>query len=308
MAAIVGIYLPSDSNRAKFMKAALALKGAATLTKVKMGTTFNNLCLHAKKNRWGDFEPVTLTFKQLKGYAAARSKEGITARSLHNEMSHIRRALEGVGRKDFAQKVCSSKQLEISKGTRIGSGKVVAVEVLENALEKAPTNTKVLIQLSRYLGLREREAVMSGNSISEWEHALLQDQPITVRDGTKGGRIRRFFVVPGNRDKALMAVQAAQALLRQQKYLVVSKNLKAAVEQHSDRLAKLGLKGGNSCHSLRRAFAMDQYNHYLAEGCSIKVALARTANDLGHGDTRGRWVYNNYLRATLENKNSDKQG
>jgi len=307
MAAIVRIYLPNDSNRAKFMKAALALRGAATLTKKKMGSTFDIFCHHAKKHRWGDFEPATLTFKQLNGYVAARLEAGIGPRSLQNEMSHIRRALEGVGRKDFAQKVCSNKQLGIPKGTRIGTGKVIVPEVLENALDKARDNTKVLIELSRYLGLREREAVMSGDSINEWERALRQGQHITVRDGTKGGRIRDVFVIPGNRDKALIAVQAAQVILQQQEHLVVSKNLKAAVEQHSDRLARLGLEGENSCHSLRRAFAMDQYNHYRAEGCSDKVALSRTSNDLGHGDGRGRWVYNNYLRATLEGETSEAE-
>lgn len=307
MAAIVRPYLPNDSNRAKFMKAALALRGAATLTKKKMGSTFDIFCYHAKKHRWGDFEPATLTFKQLNGYVAARLEAGIGPRSLQNEMSHIRRALEGVGRKDFAQKVCSNNQLQIPKGTRIGTGKVIVSEVLANALNDAPDNTKALIKLSRYLGLREREAVMSGDSINEWERALLQGQPITVRNGTKGGRIRDVFVIPGNREKALLAVQAAQIILQRQEYLVVSKNLKAAVEQHSDRLAKLGLKGENSCHSLRRAFAMDQYNYYLAEGCSDKVALVRTANDLGHGKSRGRWVYNNYLRATLEGETSEEK-
>jgi hypothetical protein len=44
---------------------------------------------------------------------------------------------------------------------------------------------------------------------------------------------------------------------------------------------------------------MDQYKHYLAVGCSEKVALARTSNDLGHGDGRGRWVFNNYIRNSL---------
>ncbi len=81
---------------------------------------------------------------------------------------------------------------------------------------------------------------------------------------------------------------------------MVSKSLKEAVEQHSDRLVKLGLKGENSGHSLRRAFAMDQYKHYLATGCAEKAALSWTSNDLGHGDGRGCWVYNNYLKASLE--------
>lgn len=305
MAALTNVYKESDSFKAKFMKAALASRGAATLTKVKISTVANNLERHAKENGWGNTGPKNFTFRQLRGFVLYRQEQGIGARSLQNDMSIIRRALEGVGREEFAQNICSNSALGVPSGTRIGGGLVVDPEVLASALENAATNTKVLIRLSRYLGLREREAVMSGNSINEWELALSQGRPITVRYGTKGGRLRFVMVEPGILDKALESVRAAQEVLRQQEYLVISKNLKAAVEQHSDRLAKLGLKGVNSCHSLRRAFAMNQYKHYLDGGCSDEVALSRTSNDLGHGDGRGRWVYNNYLRATLEKEKLD---
>lgn len=292
-------YRHGDSVTAKFMKAALADQGAATLTKTRMQTTFKALEAFGKQQRWGAVEPRTLTAKQLKGYVAARIEKGISARSIQNEMSHVRRALEGGGRGEFAQDVCSNKELGVPSGTRIGVGKVVDPDVLQRALERASADTKALIELSRSLGLREREAIMSASSLREWGKALAQGQPIVVRDGTKGGRVRFVVVAPGGLERALGAVKAAQAVLGQQKHLVVSKNLKAAVEQHSDRLAKLGLKGENSCHSLRRAFAMDQYKHYLAVGCSQKEALARTSNDLGHGEGRGRWVFNNYIRNSL---------
>lgn len=292
-------YKQGDSTTAKFMKAALVNKGAATLTKTRMQTTFKGIEAFGKQQRWGSVDPASLTVKQLKGFVAARIKDGISPRSIQNEMSHVRRALEGVGRAEFAQDVCSNKELGVPSGTRIGSGKVVEPEVLQRALEQASADTKALIELSRSLGLREREAIQSANSLREWRQALSQGQAIIVRDGTKGGRVRYVVVAPGGQERALGAVKAAQAVLEQQKQLVVSKSLKAAVEQHSDRLAKLGLKGENSCHSLRRAFAMDQYKHYLAAGCSQKVALSRTSNDLGHGDGRGRWVFNNYIRNSL---------
>lgn len=292
-------YKQGDSTTAKFMKAALVDKGAATLTKTRMQTTFKALEAFGKQQRWGAVDPASLTVKQLKGFVAARIEEGIGARSIQNEMSHVRRALEGVGRAEFAQDVCSNKELGVPSGSRIGSGKVVDPEVLQRALERAPADTKALIELSRSLGLREREAIQSANSLREWERALSRGQSIIVRDGTKGGRVRSVVVAPGGLEKALGAVRAARAVLGQQDRLVVSKSLKAAVEQHSDRLAKLGLKGENSCHSLRRAFAMDQYKHYLAAGYSQKVALSWTSNDLGHGDGRGRWVFNNYIRNSL---------
>ncbi len=293
------IYKKNDSIGAKFMKSALANNRAATLTKTRMQTTFKAVESFAKQQRWGSVDPASLTVKQLKGFVSARLKEGISARSIQNEMSHLRRALEGSGRAEFAQGACSNAELGVPSATRIGVGKVVDPEVLRSALERAPGDTRALLELSRRLGLREREAIMAANSLREWGRALSQGQPIIVREGTKGGRARSVVVAPEGLERALGAVKSAQAVLEQQKQLVVSTSLKAAVEQHSDRLARLGLKGENSCHSLRRAFAMDQYKHYLGVGCSQKVALAWVSNDLGHGDGRGRWVYNNYLRSSL---------
>ncbi len=293
------IFNKKDSIEAKFTKSALINNRAATLTKVRMLTTFRALAKFAKAGRWGALDPNNLTVKQLRGYAQARIEQGIGARSIQNEMSHIRRALEGVGRSEFAQKTCSNKALAVPSASRIGTGKVVDPLVLQSALETAPADTRALIQLSRSLGLREREAVSSANSLREWDRALAAGQPITVRDGTKGGRIRSVFIRPDGVESALEAVKAALAVVKQQKRLVVSKSLKAAVEKHSDRLARVGLRGENSGHSLRRAFAMDQYRYYLSQGNSENIALSRVSNDLGHGDGRGRWVFNNYLRASL---------
>jgi integrase len=300
MAAKTNICKPNDSIQAKFSKSALRNKGAAIRTKVRMNTTWNAVAECAKAQRWGGVEPATLTLKQLKNFVAYRLAQGIGARSIQNEMSHIRRALQGAGRSEFDAKVCPNSELGVPSGTRKGVGKVVNPEVLQVAREKALPDTKVLMDLSRFLGLRELEAVMSANSLKEWERDLAENRPIIVRYGTKGGRIRSVVVAPKNAADALLAVRAGRAILQKQEHLVVSKNLKAALEQHSDRLARLGLKGENSGHSLRRAFAMDQYKHYLADGCSEEIALSRTSNDLGHGDGRGRWVYNNYLRSSFE--------
>ena len=294
------IYKKNDSIKVKFMKAA-TVKHASTGTKKKMTTTFNRLEAFAKKQRYGAFEPTSMTAKQAKNYVEYLTDElKLNPRSIQNETSHIRRALEAVDREAFAQITCSNKNLGAPKGTRIGSGKVVQEDVLKSALERAPASTKALIELSRALGLRIREAVLSQNSLRQWNRDLSKGQPVIVRDGTKGGRARAVVVAPGGFERAQEAVKAALAVLKTQNTLVVSVSLKAALEQHSDRLARLGLKKENSCHSLRRAFAMDQYRHYLAVGYSEKVALSWTSNDLGHGERRGRWVYNNYLKASLK--------
>lgn len=292
------IYFPSDSFCVKFTKSYL-FKHAATLSKVKAKTTFRKLEAFAKEQRWGIVDPATITFRQITNYVARLRSQGLAVRSIHNETSIIRRALEAVGRKDFAQNTCSNKALEAGSSVRKGTGTVVDPQVLQAAMETDLLSTKALIGLCRYLGLRIREAVRADKSLNEWHHALSEGRPIIVRDGSKGGRARSVVIASRCKKKALEAIELGQAVLAKQDYLVVSKNLKSAVEQHSDRIAKLGLKGKNSCHSLRRAFAMDQYQHYLSLGYSEKTALSWTSNDLGHGEARGRWVMNNYLKASL---------
>lgn len=299
------IYFHTDSIHVKFLKSYL-FKHAATLTKVKAKTTFTKLEEFCKKQRCGPVEPTTITFRQINNYVSNLKQQGLGELSIRNETSIIRRALEGVGRKDFAQITCSNAALEAFVSDRKGKGKVVDPQVLQNAVDNALPNTKAMIGMSRYLGLRIREVVRADESLNEWQKALSQGHAVIVRHGTKGGKVRYVVVAPGNLKKALEAVELGQKVLKFQKYLVVSKNLKSAVEQHSDRLSKLGIKGANSCHSLRRAFAMDQYMHYLAEGCSKKTALSRTSNDLGHGDGRGHWVMSKYIGASLKEQDLHK--
>ena len=56
---------------------------------------------------------------------------------------------------------------------------------------------------------------------------------------------------------------------------------------------------GFETHGLRRGWAVTQYHHYVAHGNDEKAALRLLSGDLGHGDGRGRWCFNNYLRGAL---------
>lgn len=296
------IYKKSDSISAKFSKASHFNGRAGTLYKERMQTTYKTLEAHAKKGRWGNnIEPATITEKQIRSFVNARIEAGISPRSVQNEMTHIRRALEGVGRKEFAQITCANKTIGVPAGTRIGTGKVIDINIFDAARQKAATETIALLDLQRTLGLRIREAVRSDTSLREWRKALDSGQTsLTVRDGTKGGKIRTVFIRPDNLEPAKTAINGALAVIKEQGRLVVSKSLTAALEQHTDRLARIGIKGENSSHSLRRLFALDQFNFYKNQGLLMRDALVRVSHDLGHGPSRGRWVYNNYLRATLE--------
>lgn len=289
----------SDSIAAKFMQAALARKDASTSMKKKMRTTYRQVEEVAKKGRWGNIDPSNITEKQIKAYIASREGK-VIERTIQNEASHIRRALDGVGRTEFVNKKCGSKAIGVPKASRIGRGKVIDLAVLQIALGKAKPDTRAIILLSHAIGLRGREAVQCKESLAEWKRAIAAGQPVYVRYGTKGGRDRSVYLCPEKAAAAALAVDAALEVLKKQAHLVDSPNLKAALATNHKRLKKIGIDGENSLHSLRRSFALTQYYHYLNDvELTEKVALQRLSNDLGHGDGRGRWVFNCYLRASL---------
>jgi len=296
------IFKNGDSIEAKFSKASHFNTRAGTSYKTRMQSTYRALQNHAKSARWGkDVTPSNITEKQLRGFVQARIDAGVSDRTLQNEASHIRRSLEGVGRNEFAQITCSNKNLGIPSASRIGTGKIVDQGVLRAAREQLPTETRVLVDLQWTMGLRVREAVCAGPSLNIWLKTLeTGGRVLHVTDGTKGGRIRDVFIRPDNVEATKASILGCLGVFNEKGKLVDSPHLKAALETHTDRLARAGLKGDNSSHSLRRDFAYRQYKYYLEEGYDNKKSLQLVSRDMGHGDGRGRWVYNNYIRATLE--------
>lgn len=289
----------SDSFVAKWMSAALAKGRASTATKKKMRTTFRNMEKVAREGRWGSVDLSTITAKQFKKYISVQVGR-VSKRTVQNEASHLRRAIAGAGREEFARNVCTSQAMGVPSATRIGNGKAVDPDVLKAALSKARPDTRAIINLCHAMGLRGREAVQCKESLREWGRALAADQPVVIRSGTKGGRSRSTFLCPSKAAAAAEAVAGALEVLKTQTHLVDSENLKAALSTNHARLKRAGLWGENSLHSLRRDFALTQYRYYMCGlELSEKVALQRLSNDLGHGDGRGRWVYNNYLRGSL---------
>jgi hypothetical protein len=286
-----------NSVEAKFLHAA-TVEHAATLTKKAMASTFASLAKCAKLNTWGKTTPETLTEKQWSKFVATGLAAGNSSRTMQNQQVHVRRALSAVGRSDFANSI-TNKDLGIPSATRIGSGKATDPEVLRQALERADATAKAWIQLSASLGLRQREMVRSGPSLKQWERQLSSGQPVSLHDGAKGGRSRQICVRPEARQEALEAVRAVMAVAEGQGGRVVaSERLESACSYVSQRLSEYGLAGENSHHSLRRQFAIDQLNYYRSEGYAERDARALVSNDLGHGDSRGTWVWNNYVRAT----------
>lgn len=303
------IYRNSDSFDVQLMKSAMHKK-ASTLTRETMTTTFNALSAMAIKSRWKDHNgkaitPETLTKNHLTKFVKAQLDDGISIRTLQNRMSHIRRSLKGVGRDDFADRACSNSELRMSKSTRIGTGRVVDPAVYANAIATAPDATRAWASGMYHLNLRVRELTRCSESLQQWERQIIAGQHISIHDGTKNGRSRQALIPPADRPAALDAVRHLMRVAASQGGRVVdSKSLESACRMVSRKLGEVGLKGKNSPHSLRRACAMRNFLYYKSQGFSEKESLSRTSADLGHGSSRHRWVFNNYLKTSLQDLES----
>ena len=272
-------------------------------------TSLRAFCIGKK---W-DFDPKTITPKQVRLYLESRSGVGkgkVSDRTIQNEASHIRRALRGAGRdvpddrglrldKDNAW---SSKRLSVPESSRIGGKAAADLAKWQEAKPLMPRDILVTVNLIEAMGFRKKEAVMSGESLKEWGGELLKPSSlergcyVNVIHGTKGGRPRFQYVPAKDVPAALQAVTATitEAALHKE-FPVEAGSLKSAMSRFSNCLSRLGLSGEDSGHGLRRAFAQRQYAYYRDSGLNEKQALSRLSVDLGHGDKRGRWVWNNYL-------------
>jgi hypothetical protein len=80
--------------------------------------------------------------------------------------------------------------------------------MLWSVLPKEKMRALLLLQLSRYLGLRTEETVQSAKSLKTWRQALINNhERVRVVFGTKGGRPRETTVF--NREKVLSILDKA---------------------------------------------------------------------------------------------------
>jgi site-specific recombinase XerD len=241
-----------------------------------------------------------LKARHIEGYIRERLAQGITKRSLQNEMATIRCLLKQAGRDRLAtSERLSNHSLGLAGASRNGTRQAIPPNYYRHVLEMARAKDPGLaaaLELSRLLGLRSQEAVQSAQSLRTWQQALDRgDTRFTVIFGTKGGRSRETVILDaGAVRKALdNAVSVAES---RHGRLIDKPDLKSAMKYWHSQASRIGLTGACSPHSLRYAWAQDAIRHYLARGFSEKEALAMTAMDLGHGDGRGRYVAQVYGR------------
>ncbi|ECA5216041.1 DNA-binding protein [Salmonella enterica subsp. enterica serovar Bareilly] len=241
-----------------------------------------------------------LKARHIEGYVRERLAQGITKRSLQNEMAAVRCILKQAGRDRLAQSErLNNRSLGLSGASRNGTKQAITPEhyrdVLETARVKDPGMAAAL-ELSRLMGLRSPEAVQSVQSLKTWRQALERgDTRLTVVFGTKGGRPRETIILDAVAVRKALDNALAVAEDRHGR-LIDKPDLKTAMKYWHSQASGLGLAGVYSPHSLRYAWAQDAICHYLAQGFCEKEALAMTTMDLGHGDGRGRYVAQVYGR------------
>ena len=256
------------------------------------------------RKKW-DLKPETITPKQVRIFIEERTTK-VSARSVQNEASHLRRAIEGAGKKvgnvRDPKNAFSSARLKVPGASRIGGKAAASPEHYAAAREKMDGDMKAGTGLIEPIGLRKKEMIMAEPSLKEWVRELNKTESsergcyINVVYGTKGDRPRWVFIPADRVDKAIVAIAAAAASVKENGgFIIAGGTLKSAMDRYSNCMTKLGLVGDDSGHGLRRLFAHNQYRHYRNAGLSEKDALRRLSMDLGHGDQRGRWVFNNYL-------------
>lgn len=240
-----------------------------------------------------------LKISHIEALAGSWRGSGLSVRTCQNNMAHLRTALREVGREKFAaDHRISNEALGIDKGSRAGTHRAPARDDAIKRIEGMKDGHREAARLQLELGLRAREAIQSYQSLQSWSRELENTGRITVTAGTKGGRARSVDLSnPEALGRAKQAIrQALTASGGGRKPLVASSSLEGAARSYQREMARAGFSGEQASHALRCAFAQDQYQRHLQQTGDRKEALRRLSLDLGHGDGRGVYCAQVYLK------------
>lgn len=262
---------------------------------------------HSIKHMFETFKSNNLSVKNLNDlkvwhverYIAIQKEKGISNRTLQNRMTHVRTMLEKAGRNQLAaQERLSSKGLGIDGANRDGTHRALEPDAYAAVLAAAQARSigfGACIALQRELGLRARESVQSVASLKSWKLAIERGHAVRVQHGTKGGRGRD--TMPVSNERALEAVKSAIAAVSDNGgYLVRGDSLEGAMQAFHRDCAAVGLLGANASHCLRYGYAQERFEQLLEQLGDKREALAATSHELGHGDGRGTYIEQVYLK------------
>ncbi|MGH8226238.1 MAG: integrase domain-containing protein, partial [Gammaproteobacteria bacterium] len=287
---------PTMSLRSE-LKAAGHQAGGSFKTKANREAAVGRFCSYLQANNLQVSSIAKMKTSHLERYAKDMLLRDLAARTVQSELSALRSTLTAAGREKLGRNV-SNNALGIARasraGTRTAMGAAKFAEV-RRYVGRRDGGVAACIELQRALGLRAKEAIMSQDSLGTWATAIARGNPCKIIRGTKGGRARD--VRPVNVAAAQAAIAQAQNICEKNGGKLFSgRSLKSAMARYHNVMHAAGATGTNTGHSLRYAFARDQFEDYIGQGLTRREALAATALDLGHGDGRGRWVERVYLR------------
>jgi len=248
--------------------------------------------MHDKGFQIRDVESVKL--KHLEAYSQSRISQGVSTRTIQNELAHIRGVLKSEGR-EVNRPEWSNKALNASGASRDGTNRPATreeVERLASKLGERDPGLRAMVNLCRELGLRSTEALRSGESLARWEKQLEKGDRVSVILGTKGGRPRETS--PANRERALEAVREAKSIAATRGGRLLPGTLQQASAVVRNSMHRAG--EGVSWHSLRYSYAQEQLLSYREAGYSDRESQAATSMDLGHGDGRGTYIAQVYSK------------
>lgn len=272
--------------------------GGSTLTKIARNHSLQHLRDTLKKaGRVSSLDKIAA--KDIRHYVESQ-KGNISIRTLQNRLAHIRTALVQIGRGQLARSEhLQNSSLGISGANRDGTHRAFNPQEYANVLEQANTLNHpgfvAALELQRELGLRAREAIQCVDSLKGWERALERGNRVHIVHGTKGGRARD--TAANDTQRALGAVKKAiEAAKTTNGRLIPSSTLEGAARAYQRLCSSIGMTGEHASHALRCSYAQERYQQNLEATGSRKEALALTSLDLGHGDGRGTYVAQVYLK------------
>ena len=243
--------------------------------------------------------------RHLDSYVAAIQKTD-SARTVQNKISALRQVLKAVGRDKFVREQLGSRQLGLEQGSRDGTKRPMTRALYEKFSAAAAQRERGFAEalaLCRFLGLRSMEAIRSPDSLQSWLRAIdRQNGHLVIHTGTKGDRPRTLpaMLIPdlvAARGAIVAAIAASEANGGR---LIKLGTLAQAERRFHNEATAIGMKGPDSPHSLRYAFAAASMMQLVGQGFSEREALGVVSELLGHGDQRGRWVRQVYLRGLEE--------
>ncbi len=290
------------------------MSGASHLTREAHEVAFRDFAHWAKSEANIQIKNLDhIKPRHIQNYVASRLSNGLSPRTIQNRIAALRVAMRNSQREhiralgDPKNPQLSGKALGIASASREGTKTAMSDDMLKSALErlehgsgraKPRPDASAALRLQAALGLRIMETVRSGKSLESWREQLQKLGKITVVRGAKGGRTREVTIHPENRTEAAQAIEQALKIASEQGGKLIGGELKHAYQSYRDALRRIGgLKGAQSPHATRYAFAQGQVANYRENVyMSLSDALAATSRDLGHGDGRGRWVQHVYSK------------